>query len=183
MNWNERKDADVYKPLIDDALLRIASAVGADTDAIEGTLSEQSPDEETSQWRYANDILAEIRDDLVTDDFTGAAPQKWAKNLVDGSAGDNLNSMSCVETAADRDPDPMAFFKPIVLEYYPEESHECLRQEHYVDGTDADVIALWSREDRTSVCHAHMEGFWTLGEDVADWLEGYADEVEEELAT
>ena len=64
------------------------------------------------------------------------------------------------------------------LEYYPEESHECLSQYNYIGGADADVIALWQREDRTSVCHAHVEGFWILGEDPVDYIEKIAEKAE-----
>lgn len=176
VDWEARKKPENYKPLIDAALLRIAHAAGADEAAVKATLEEQSPTK--GPWNYLTNVLKEIREDLLTDELRDARP--WGMSFLDGTIDEHLEAFSCVETQADVSPDP--FDRPVVLEYYPEEAHECLRQQIYIGGADADIFALWNRGDRYSVCHAHMEGFWILGEDPSDYIENIADKVEEELA-
>ncbi|MFP4599716.1 MAG: hypothetical protein ACLFVJ_15770 [Persicimonas sp.] len=176
IDWKARKEPETYKPLIDDAILRIARAAGADEEAIGATLEEQSPTR--GPWDYLTDVVGKVRDDLVTDELRDARP--WFFSFLDGTFDRYLETYYCVETQADAGSDP--FDRPLVLEYYPEEAHECLRQETYVGGADADIYALWNRGNRYSVCHAHMEGFWILGEDPTDFIENIADKTEEELA-
>jgi hypothetical protein len=180
IDWETRKQPEIYKPLIDEALLRIARASGGDEAKTSEILEAQAPD--GGPWTYLNDVVPEVRDSIVTDALSEVMQGQWAFQFLEGTIDRYLETWDYVESADDYQPDPMSMGgMPVILEYYPEESHECLRQCHYIGGADADIIALWDREDRTSVCHAHMEGFWILGEDPADYIENIADKVEEGL--
>lgn len=178
VDYSERKKPDVFKPMIDEALMRIARAVGADEDAVASKLADLDP--EGGPWNYlSRESTPAVRDLLVNDTLREVMPYDRGTKLLDNTLDQHLEAFDWVETEADVEPD--AWSRPVVLEYYPEESLECLRQGMYVGGADADIIALWDRGDRHSICHAHMEGFWILGEDPVDWIEKIADKVEEKV--
>ena len=150
MDFAARRSANVYKPLIDDALARIAGATGGDKAAI-GTALASVPAVD-SQWTYLVAALDAIRDRLVTDGLEAKLENDWFVTIAKEPRQDDL---------------------PFVeSEYYPEESHAFLEEEDYVAGEDADVVGLWTRRGgHQSLCHAHMEGFWILGRDVAEFVE------------
>ncbi|AWV91253.1 hypothetical protein [Bradymonas sediminis] len=185
MDYAARKTPEIYKPMIDAALLRLARVAGADDEAVSVTLADLKVEPGTGPWGYLTQAaIPAIRSSLTTEALqTALGPYSWNFSLLKGTLADNLQAFDYVETQDEVEidyEDPWG--SPVVLEYYPEESHECLRQVNYIGGSDADIIALWRRADRTSICHAHMEGFWILGEDPIDWIEKIASAAEEKAS-
>lgn len=173
-DYRARQKPEQFKPLIDAALARLASLSGAAL-----TLAEVS--EGTGPWGYLTEAIAQNRAALTGPKVRAALGEHtWYDQFLTGHLADNLNAGSVIDSEDDLDPeddyDPDA--APVVLAYYPAAAHACLRQELFIGGADADLFALWPREDRTSVCHAHMEGFWILGEDPIDFIERIADRAE-----
>ncbi len=180
IDYRARKNPDVFKPLIDVALSRIARVGGRSftpPDAVEAG---------TGPWGYLNAAAAAGRSSLTSEAVAKALGEhSWSHQFLLGKLAEHFTSYDVVETEAEAsggggedDEDFGSDDRPVVLEYYPKESWECLRQGNFIGGADADVFALWQREDRTSVCHAHMEGFWTLGEDPVDYIERIATKAE-----
>lgn len=178
IDYVARKQPAVFKPLIDAALERIAK-VGGRAFTPPGSVAPG-----TGPWGYLTTVVAAAKDDLTSEAVRSALGEhSWSVAFLGGTLAEHFTSYDVVETEEDarggdddEDWDPEA--RPVVLAYYPEESRECLRQGNFVGGADADVFALWQRADRTSVCHAHMEGFWILGEDPADYIERIAAKAE-----
>lgn len=178
MDYAKRKEIDVYRPMIDAALIRIVNATDGDEAQAQSALD--AVDHDAGPWGYLKNAVNAARDSIGMEAIEEVLPHDWATSFLRDTWSSGEYPFSCVDSEADVD--PMAIPRPVVLEYYPEESHECLRQQNYVGGADADILALWRREDRTSICHAHMEGFWILGEDPVDFIENYATKFEEVLA-
>jgi hypothetical protein len=182
IDYAARRRPEIFKPLVDAALSRIA-AVDARTFTPPAAVEPG-----TGPWGYLEAAVAAGRADLTTLAVGNALGEhSWGHRFLLGKLAEHLTAFEAVETEEEaaggddeEDFDPEG--RPIVLAYYPEESHECLRQGHFVGGADADVIALWQRADRTSVCHAHMEGFWILGEDPVDFIERIAAKAEGKTA-
>ena len=179
MDYAKRNEIDVYRPLIDAALLRIVRATDGDEEQAHAALD--AVEHDAGPWGYLNKAVNAVRDSIDMDAIEEVLPYAWATSFLRDTWSSGEYPMYCVDS--EDDVDPMDFPRPVVLQYYPEEAHECLGQQIYVGGGDADIIALWKREDRTSICHAHMEGFWILGEDSVDFIENYATKFEEALAT
>jgi hypothetical protein len=178
MDYAKRNEIEFYRPLIDDALIRIVKVSDGDVEQAQAALD--AVEHDAGPWGYLNKATAAVREIIDMDNIDEVLPYDWVTGFLQGRWDNAEIPMYCVDSYDDVDPHD--FMMPVVLEYYPEESHECLQQQFYVGGGDADIIALWKREDRTSVCHAHMEGFWILGEDPADFIERYATKLEEKLA-
>ena len=158
MNYEERKQPNVYKPLIDEALIRIVEATGGDVDEARQALDEVEHD--GTSFEYLNDHAVPAVSSFVDLEVVQERiPHRWGKSLLEGKfeAGTMLFPN---------------------IEFYPEDSKEFLHQQNFIGGYDADVVGLWDRDDRQSICHAHMEGFWILGEDAIDFVEKTADELE-----
>lgn len=178
IDYHARKQPAVYKPLIDAALDRIAKVGGRTFTPPESIAPGTGP------WGYLTTAVAVGKDDLTTGAVRAMLGEyHWSYRFLLGRLAEHLTAFETVETEEDaqggdddEDWDPDG--RPIVLAYYPEEARACLRQENFVGGADADVFALWERDDRTSVCHAHMEGFWILGEDPVDYIERIAARAE-----
>jgi hypothetical protein len=179
-DYAARRRPEIFKPLVDAALSRIAAVGGR---AFTRPAAVESG---TGPWGYLDAAVAAGRADLTTVAVGKALGEhSWGHQFLLGKLAEHLTAVEAVETEEDAagDDDEEGFGgRPIVLAYYPEESHECLRQGNFVGGADADVIALWQRADRTSVCHAHMEGFWILGEDPIDFIERIAAKAEGKTA-
>jgi hypothetical protein len=183
IDYAARRRPEIFKPLVDAALSRIA-AVGGRTFTPPAEVEAG-----TGPWGYLDAAVTAGRADLTTVAVANALGEHtWNHQFLLGKLAEHFTSYDVVETeedAAGGDDEEEDFGfegRPVVLSYYPEESHECLRQAHFVGGADADVIALWKRADRTSVCHAHMEGFWILGEDPVDFIERIAAKAEGKTA-
>ncbi len=179
MDYAKRQQIETYRPLIDDALLRIVETTGGDRE--EGTAALQAIDHKEGPWGYLNKAVQAVRPAINMETIDEVLPHNWVTGFLKGRWENAEIPFSYVETADQVEPG--TFMRPLILEYYPEESHECLKQRTYVGGGDADIIALWRRDDRTSVCHAHMEGFWILGEDPTDFIEKYAAKLHDAVDT
>lgn len=194
MDYAARKLPEIFKPLIDAALLRIAHAAGADTNAVQERLDELVPKlglnvlhkRDTSRpWHYLRyQATPAIADLILTDRFNEALGHHYTTSLLNGAFGEYLETADWVTTKEELDDERYWDSYPVVLEYFPPESHECLKQGYYVDGVDGtEVLALWDRGDRHSVCRVLRQGFFILGEDSVDWIEKIATEVEKKLAS
>ena len=156
-DFENRKDPAIYRPRINEALLRIVKATNGDVNAARDALD--TIKYEGTSWGYLNDKAVPLVSEFINLKIVNEKiPYSWGKALLEQTLG--------VPTAYPE------------IEYYPEEAIACLEQENYIGGYDADIIALWDRGDRESICHAHMEGFWVLGEDAIDFVEKTATELE-----
>ncbi len=162
-DYAHRTDPSVFKPLIDAALLEIARKGGGDVEAVQKELDALDATQYRRQWSYLMRALSRTRTHLLTDKVL-QAPNHWFDHFLEGNHYDTR----------DKDVDS-------IIEYYPERAQEALRQENLVGGYDADIIGLWKRDDgHESVYHAHMEGFWILGEDTIDFVASFATHLKED---
>jgi hypothetical protein len=181
MNYKARQKPEVFKPMIDEALLRIARVANVDEDAVSARLGEVEPGGDSWHYLYEQALPA-VSEILYTDQLDELfedAGNGWGQMLFSQDLDGELFATRCVATAAEDD-DPDEY--PVVLEYYPQIAHECLKQENYVGGQDDAIVALWKREDRTSICVAwatEEEEMDILGEDTIDWIESIAGELED----
>jgi hypothetical protein len=182
-DYEARIQPEVYRPLIDEALVRIAERSGGDVPAVRRTLERIGPETPSTQWSYLTRALRDIREHLLTEPVKEVGKHNWFLYFLEGRDAD-YHGHSLIDPDEDApespDGDESASGRPVAyLEYYEEEAWECLRQRAFVGGYDADVVALWTREDgRVSVCHAHPEGFWILGEDAAEFAMKFADKLQ-----
>lgn len=157
-----RREPSVFKPLIDAALLRIGKKAGVEDELVKLLGSLEAPPG-GGPWTYLMDAIR------------AAQPLGLAKVVPNGEwahyflSGEH-ESYEGHTTHRDEDDDGSISF--VNVRNYPREARPALRQGHFVGGYDADVIAMWRRADgRYSPCHAHMEGFWLLGQDAIDFIE------------
>lgn len=168
IDYTSRNKPEVFKPLIDAELLKLAKYNGADIGKTEKILATVDP-KKMGAWGYLTSAIDATRSMVYEGKVAENLGFSWSHQLFEQDmerfpffAGETENDV----------PEDLDFSEnPIVLEYYPKESHEALRQDMFVGGADADVIGLWRVEDRTRVFHAHMEGFEILGEDPVDYLQ------------
>jgi hypothetical protein len=157
-----RREPSVFKPLIDAALLRIGRKAGVDED-LATLLGGLDVPPGGGAWTY---LLEALR---------AAQPLGLAKTVPDGEWAHYFLSgehESYAGHTTHHDDDDDGSISYVNLRDYPREARPALRQGHFVGGYDADVIAMWRRADgRYSPCHAHVEGFWLLGQDPIDFIE------------
>lgn len=162
-----RRDASVFKPSIDAAMLRIARHAGRENE-VRAALDALVVPSGTGPWGYFLLTLDAVKN-LGLDQ---AAPVgTWGDYFFSGQHRDY------VPHSTERDEEDDGNW--LSLGDYPREAIPALKQKLYVGGYDADVVMLWARTDgRHTVCHAHPEGFWILGQDPIDFVERTAIEVE-----
>lgn len=155
MTTDRHSRPDVFKPLIDSALGRLAAVAGVGS-TVSDKLARLHASPNSTAWSYLMDAM-----DVVRGDFGGSFPQaEWGTHFLSGAY---LNDSPSVPAK----------------KRYPREAGPAIDERLVVGGVDADVILLWPRNDgRVSVCHAHPEGFWILGHDVVDFIERAAFEAE-----
>ena len=152
LDYVARQSPDVFKPLIDGALLRIAEKAGAE-ETTRAALAGLDPYSQPRGWDYLVQALAVIREALLTETVERSLEGEWFLAFLRGRVGEDLE-------------------EPLDLACYPDAAKSCLKQREVVARVDSDVVALWSRKDgRVSVCHAHPEAFQVLGEDASDFVE------------
>lgn len=168
IDYESRKKPAVYKPLIDTELQKIAEIAGADAGAVQAELDAVDL-EGRGPWGYLTAAAKATTDLLFTDEVRRKLAGNWAAALWEPP-----QQYTCyggpTEDDVERDPDDYET-NYIVAEYYPEESHEALAQDNYWAGADADVMGIWQKDGIAKVFHAHMEGFWILGEDPVDFIQ------------
>lgn len=160
-------DPTIYKPLIDAEFRNLAEILKVDLVSVQNKLDLIDP-KSCGAWRYLLQAIEQTRTLLVSPEFKKMLQSNMLRDLwfpTDQYACFGGYTANYDDYNSD-DYDVNYIFS----EYYPEEAHEALAQENYWGGADADVFGLWTTENKTKVYHAHMEGFWILGEDPADFL-------------
>ncbi|MBW2703622.1 MAG: hypothetical protein JRF33_22630 [Deltaproteobacteria bacterium] len=168
IDYGARKAPEVYKPLFDAEFAKLAELAGADLAAVQKLLDEIKL-EGRGPWGYLTGGVSATAALLFNDKLKDALGYTWVRQLWEPS--DQFAMFGgMTEDEVERDPDDYDT-NYIVAEYYPEESREALAEDNYWGGGDADVVGLWVKDGVAKVYHAHMEGFWILGEDPVDFLQ------------
>jgi hypothetical protein len=170
-DFAQRTDPAVFRPLIHQELLRIARAVDADEAALARKLTALSARGHAvgrTQWEYLLSALDVARPHLWNDTTRERFAGDWFGYFLEGRHKKYVPHRLVLDTDEDGDGGGHAVF----LESHDEIARPCLRQERFVGGYDADVVALWRRKGGyESVCHSHPEGFWLLGRDAAEFAQ------------
>lgn len=166
----------VYKPLIDSALQKFARHAGKSPAELAKKLDALDV-RDLGPWGYLMQALESARPLLLSAHARERLRGDWFLSFLTNDNANNNPPTGLAGDCSDGDEYDDSFENLISLEYYPEEAREGLAQEHFVGGTDADVIFLWKGE-LTKVCHAHPEGFWILGDDPIDFVERAAKKLD-----
>jgi hypothetical protein len=167
IDYEARKQPEAYKPLFGAAFAELGRFAGADLEAVQAAL-DGIDTTGMGPWGYLLAAASATKPLVFNDKVKEALGFRWGRQLWEPSDIPVFGGMT--EDEVERDPDDYET-NYIVAEYYPEEAHEALEQDYFWGGSDADVLGLWIKDGIAKVFHAHMEGFWILGEDPIDFFE------------
>ncbi|MBH25137.1 MAG: hypothetical protein CMH57_11910 [Myxococcales bacterium] len=171
-----RTHPEIYRPLVDAALLRVGEFCGADLRGLQRALAPIEVERgggrlSLGPWGYVEEALCRARPLVMGARLREALGCGWFTYFMEGGA-DRYEGHALIEDAGALSMDADVWGVPLFLEAYPEEAWPFLRQQAYVGGFDEDVVGLWRRPGGySSLCHAHPEGFWVLGYDAVDFVE------------
>lgn len=164
-----RKKASVFKPLIDEAILKIAAWAGVDTDRVESILDSLNANR-YSPFEYLYTAMRKVKSVLFIERVEAQMKFGSAKYLFNNPEQQHLY---VGESEYDYDPaDLEAEDYAVILENYPDKAHAALKQNHFWGGHNADVMGIWvTKEGIERVFHANATTFTILGEDAIDFIE------------
>ena len=156
-----------FKKSLDERLVALAKRAGKSEDDVRDALDDLHS-ESGNPWRYFFAALDATRGKLLGEAMRERGAHHWLLYFADGKDAGFVEPILDDENDDDDDESPR-----IRIESYPEEARECLSQGNFVGGYDADVVALWSRDGGTALCHAHPEGFWILGSSPGEFVDDF----------
>ncbi|MCH2043612.1 MAG: hypothetical protein MK212_05680 [Saprospiraceae bacterium] len=166
MNYTTRLSPEVYKPIVDNLLIKFSQYLTTDTNALKKILAELIA--EGSSWEYTLEALKKTRPYIYTEVVQSKLQYEWGNTLLSSNKEEEEDE----EEDWDEDEEEDWDINDVDLNDYPEESHEAIQQETFWVCEDADITGIWKQANEVEkIYHAHMEGFWILGEDAIDFLE------------
>ncbi len=164
-----RKKASVFKPAIDESILKIATWAGVDTDRVESLLDSLNANR-YSAFEYLYTAMRKVKSVLFIERVEAQMKFGWSKYLFNNPEQQHLY---VGESEYDYDPSDLeAEDYAVVLENYPDKAHAALKQNRFWGGHNADVVGIWvTKEGIERVFHANAAAFNILGEDAIDFIE------------
>jgi hypothetical protein len=163
----DRTDPRVFKPLIDSVLIELAVINDSDKELVISALGDLSAEgmisfwylkkavSKTSQWSYHGKV------EKVLNDYGN-----WGANIFEASAELPFLVNEDEGYQDDRGADTW----PIYLENYPEEAHEALSQDFYLDGGGGDVLGVWKNGAIFKIFIATPHSFEIIADDPIEWI-------------
>ena len=169
MNFIERKQSSVFKPLIDEYLLRIAQWANVDTEKIANILSQLNAARYTP-FEYLYTACRKVKSVLFIERVEVQLNYGYSRQLFNSP---EINYVYAGETEYDYDPSDLESEDyAIVLENYPKKAHDALKQDKFWGGNAAEVVGVWRQKDGVEAIYkASPTEFVILGEDAVDYLE------------
>lgn len=169
MNFTERKHSSVFKPLIDEYILRIAQWANVDTEKVSNILNQLNA-ARYSQFEYLYTACRKVKSVLFIERVEVQLNYGYSRQLFNSP---EINYVYAGETEYDYDPSDLESEDyAIVLENYPKKSHDALKQDKFWGGNAAEVVGIWKQKDGVeAVYKATPTEFTILGEDAIDYLE------------
>lgn len=160
---------DLYRPLIDAELLRLVELAGASREEALRALADLDASA-LDAWHYLQAAVRTLRPLIWHDRLRERLRGSWGFALFE--PGDDV-PFSCVETADELPPDDENLgVQPVVIERYPIEAHEALRQEHYWAGnSDGTVVGVVHDGSVARIYYAHPDRFELLGHDAVEFIQ------------
>ncbi len=169
MSRTEHRKPAVFKPLIDEYLLRIAQWADVDGERLQRTLQAISA-ERATPFEYLYNAARKVRNQLFIERVESKLTYGYSRQLF--VSGDT-NYIFAGESEYDYDPAELESEDyAVVLENYPRAAHKALEQDKIWGGAGAEVVGIFTAKDGIEqIYKATPKEFIILGEDAIDYLE------------
>jgi hypothetical protein len=181
IDFQERNKPEVFKPLIDKALIAMAESNG------------HSPSETS---KVLKDLPA---DGLSNIDYLRKAAFLLVKWCYRGKVEELINTygnwayylfnppgffeLPVLKKGNDQEDASVFDFNEINPEDYPEEAQEALYYGKFLGGGQGDVLGVWKKDGINQIYLAFRDSFYIIAEDPVDWIQQIAEFVRIKMET